>query len=191
MNKIIFITSFIFALLSAFAQDDLKCYTDDSITGLFSSNKITGVAITAESEKSITLSVDVEGFDEEGETFMLKGVMLNRKNDTKPVKGIVAKPVKLPKGGGSAELTFQFKNGEVQASKAYLETKYVKLSVAKTSGLGEILEGIELLEGLEGLNFSGVELVCDCVKKWRLSGSSDIVITVNLVPFGAAQHIKQ
>lgn len=188
MRKIIFISLIIFTALGIFAQDDLKCDTEDSITGLFSSNKITGASIVAQSEKSITIAVDLEGFDEE--EFTLKGIMLSRKTSSSPVKGIDAEKVKVPKGGGSVELTFKFNDKEVRSSKAYLETKYVKFSAVKSTGLGELFEE---LEGLDVLNLSGVDLVCNCVKKWRISGASNpgsIEITVDLVPYGAAQNIK-
>lgn len=193
MNKLILILLLAVMATPLVAQDELKCGEGDAIDKILANrktDKIVGPSIVSQTEKSITISVELEGF-KEGE-YEIKGMMMSRESSTKSTRGIKSQKVKVPKGGGSVDITFNLKDDEVRTSKPHLETKYVKFVVSKASesgGLSDILGGIEGIE----LNIGGsTELTCECYKKWRLSGENNasMVIEVEFTPYKSASSIK-
>jgi len=186
MNKLILILLLAVMTTPLIAQDELKCGEGDAIDKILANrkaDKIVGASIVSQTEKSITISVEIEGFKEGA--YEIKGIMMSRESGTKSTRGIKSKKAKVPKGGGSVDITFNLKDDEVRTSKPYLETKYVKFVISKASesgGLSDILGGIE---GLELNMGGGTELTCECQKKWRLSGENNasMVIEVELTPY--------
>ncbi len=185
MKKILLllITYFAFQML-AIAQDELKC--EEDITSFISSkkNNITSARIVADNENSLTIEVELEGFNEDD--FTLKGQLLSRKSST-ALRGISSEKIEVPKGGGTVEITFRLNQNDVASTQGPIAAKYVKFTVSKSGGL---LEGFE---AIEGLNFSGTELVCACNKKWRISGAANnkTTVEVDLIPYKSANTINQ
>jgi len=170
--------------LSLSAQDKLKCDEDPLAMLTSSSDKISSVYIVVDNENSLTLEVELKGF-EEGE-YTLKGQLLSRKNTSAVIRGIDSEKVDVPGGGGTVELSFRLNPQEVRTTKNVLESKFVRLMVSKSDGILSDLD-------IEGISFSSTELMCTCEKSWRISGktNSKVTIEVNLTPYKSANQIKQ
>ncbi|MBT1687591.1 hypothetical protein [Dawidia soli] len=177
---LVFITM---AMHAAVAQEQELKPVDDTSTALGSlfggnASGITAVKVVANTEQSITLQVSVKGI--EGDATSLSGAVLNKLK--KPLADFVCEPRKLPAGDGTAELKFQFKQGNAAYKSGLLETHFVSLTLAKKEG---ILGSLDLGDDVLGDN-----TVYAFQKKWRVSGSASMVIPVVLMPFKSAATLK-
>jgi len=141
------------------------------------SKGVTKVRVIADNEQSCTLEVTYKGFDEKSK---LTGAVLNKIK--KPVKEVTSESKVLQKADGTVELKFQFKQGTGSYNKTFVESNYVSFSVGKADGiLGDLDIG--------GENILGDNYLYKLDKKWRVSGSEQMVITVKLTPLKSAASI--
>ena len=171
------------AMHAAMAQEQELKPVDDSSTALGSlfggnASGITTVKVVANTEQSITLQVSVKGI--QGDATTLSGAVLNKLK--KPLAEVVCESRKLTAGDGTAELKFQFKQGNSAYKSGFLETYFVSLTLAKKEG---ILGSLDLGDDVLGDN-----TLYAFQKKWRVSGSASMVIPVVLMPFKSAATLK-
>jgi len=176
-------------MLAAVAQEK-KLNCDSSLPF---GDRIEGATILAQNEKSITFEVKLLGFEEE--EYFLIGIIQRGKSESSKVKGITTEKVKVPKGGGTVEITFNLNENEANFKGYTLQTKYVKFVASKSSSDG-FLSDIDLpgMESGGGFSLFSKSLLCNCVHTWE-SDNIDVnsqsgPIIINLVPYGDAKYIK-
>jgi len=172
-----------FSSIAAIAQEEKVLEPeDDGISAIGSvlggkDKGISKVRVTADTEQSLSVEVSFKGFDEKSK---ISGAILNKMK--KPLKEVVSEAKILPKSEGTVELKFQFKQGSSAYNKSFLESHFLSLSVSKSDGLLDNLD-------LGGENILGDNYLYKLNKKWRLSGSEQMVIEVKLTPFKSAASI--
>jgi hypothetical protein len=172
----------VMTITAGMAQENELQPVDDGAAAIGSilggnSKGVTKVRVIADTEQSLTLEVTYKGFDEKSK---LTGAVLNKIQ--KPVKEVTSESKVLQKADGTVELKFQFKQGAGSYNKTFVESNYVSFSVGKADG---ILGNLEL--GGENILVDNYLYKLD--KKWRVSGSEQMVITVKLTPFKSAASI--
>lgn len=184
MHKIIISLALLTLIaIPGFTQDNqLECETGGLFNEIFESgkrDKIVGASIVAETEKTLTVEVELEGF-KDGE-YSITGMVASQKDGTREINKITTEPQEVPKGGGTVELTFTFDSKGVRTTKSHIETKSIKLTVSKKRAWGSGLSG-----------FGTIELTCECDKKWRIAGGkgTTVVVSVKLTPYKSAHNIK-
>lgn len=152
----------------------------DAISGILGGSKkgVSKVRLISDTEQGVSIEVDYKGFEEK---YKVKGSMLNKLK--KPVVEIVCEEKTLSKPDGTIDLKFQFKQGKTSFTNSSLETHFIALAFSKSDGL---LNGLDLGDD----TIFGDVYVYKLNKKWRVSGSESMVITVKLTPFKSAASIQ-
>jgi hypothetical protein len=139
---------------------------------------ISKVRVIADSEQSLSVEVSFKGLDQKSK---ISGAVLNKMK--KPLKEVVTEPKILSSEDGTVELKFHFKQGTGGYNKSFIESQFLSLSVSKSDGLLENLD-------LGGENIMGDNYLYKLEKKWRVSGSEQMVIEVKMTPFKSAASIS-
>jgi hypothetical protein len=182
--RIIFVFLCLYSIAHAvLAQENsLEAVEDpsDAISGILGGEKkgVTDVRLISDTEQAVSIEIDYKGFEEKSK---VKGYLLNKMK--KPVAEIVGEEKVLSKGDGTVDMKFQFKQGNGNYTNTSLETHFISLSFTKSDGL---LSGLDLGDDA----IFGDVYVYKLNKRWRVSGSEAMVITVKLTPFKSAASIQ-
>ena len=177
------ITCVVFANSMLMAQDNsLEAEEDasDAISGILGGSKkgVSDVRLISDTEQNVAIEVDYKGFEAK---YKVKGYVLNKLK--KPVAEIVCEEKTLSKPDGTIDLKFQFKQGKTKFTNSSLETHFISIAFSKGDGL---LSGLDLGDD----TIFGDAYIYKLNKKWRVSGSESMVITVKLTPFKSAISIQ-
>jgi hypothetical protein len=142
-------------------------------------NGIAKVRIISDTEQSLSIQVETDGFDDH--EYTIHGAVLNRIK--KPLKEVETEDQTLPKGGGVVELGFRFDQESKSYSGSHLESHFIALTISKKDALLSKLD-------LGGENVFGDTYLYKLNKKWRVSGNEAMVIEVKLTPFRSAGTIQ-
>lgn len=145
-------------------------------------NVVKKVYLISDTEKSVTLSVEFDGFKDK--KYKIKGFILN--SYKKALPEIVPVVIDMPASGNTVELTFRFQQKEKAYTQQYLETALVGLMIVDASSALATVS-----ESFSDLNVGGTSLQYTFKKKWRISGSESMVVQVKMTPVGQAAGIRQ
>lgn len=190
MRRLFSLFLFLFAVTAIFAQPS-ECEALQSAaktTGLeeflSGKNKVGRVCVVSESDEHIAISVEYQGFDDQEYKIVAKVLGTGKK----PLKEFETINQPMTKGGGTADLQFEFKRKETAYTSQYVESKYLSFSIAKKDDkLAEL--------DLGGESVFGSAYLYKLERKWRVgggsSGNSNVTVTVKLTPYKSASTIKQ
>lgn len=148
-------------------------------------NKVGRVCVVSESDEHIAVSVEYQGFDDQEYKIVAKVLGTGKK----PLKEFETVNQPMTKGGGTADLQFEFKRKETAYTSQYVESKYLSFAIAKKDDkLAEL--------DLGGESIFGATYLYKLERKWRVgggggSGNANVTVTVKLTPYKSASAIKQ
>lgn len=190
MRRLFSLFLFLFAVTAISAQPS-ECEALQSATKatglediLSGKNKVGKVCIVSESDEHIAVSVEYQGFDDQEYKIVAKVLGAAKK----PLKEFETINQPMTKGGGTADLQFEFKRKETAYTSQYVESKFLSFSIAKKDDkLAEL--------DLGGESIFGSTYLYKLERKWRVgggsTGNSNVTVTVKLTPYKSASTIKQ
>jgi hypothetical protein len=173
----------LFVFNYAAAQDDLlKKVGGLDLGGIFEDEMKAVARLLSETDELLNIEVKYEGFTEASQ-YIIRGEILNSKK--KGIKEITAVKRSASKGSGSVDLGFRLKlDSNKSYEQAYLESAFLKITIYDA----EEEDGIIEIPGVETILLSGNTYLFEYQKKWRVGGSSKMVIPVSLTPIGKAKN---
>lgn len=180
--KYIFVIAIIFFSSCLLAQEELKPVEDQNIlSSLLGDSKVSKVTLLAQGERNLTVSVTYKNLPA-GKKFVVKGTILNRIK--RQVPDIPAATESLSGTEGSADLTFSF-NPSRDYTKTNIESLYIMISIIPEGKSDDILNDI-----FDNATLSGDDYMYHLRKDWRVGGSENMTVTVQLVPYKTAAYLK-
>lgn len=177
------IASFLLISQPTRAQEDLlKPVGGLDLGGIFEDEMKAVARLLSETDELLNIEVIYEGFTDASQ-YIIRGEILNSKK--KSIKEIPAAKRKASKGSGSIDLGFRLKlDSNKSYEQAYLESAFLRIIIYDA----EEEDGIIEIPGVETILLSGNTYLFEYQKKWRVGGSSKMIIPVSLTPIGKAKN---
>ncbi len=187
----------VLGLTSLQAQNDIiKPLSSGGIGDLFTDDKVNNIRVLSSADETLNIEIRYKGFNEEDKRYVVTGEVLD--NGKQVIKQITADPSELARNAEAVDLTFRVTSNP-ENTQPYISSKYISISIRKqgdnsektTDLFGEIsklIGGNKESSGIDGL--FGHSFTFDYPKTWRVSGTENMVINVNLTPIGKASYTK-
>lgn len=157
-----------------------------SIMGALSTspNKIGRVSVNKEDERSVSVSVTFQGFDDKTTTYKIRAFILNKNKES--IAAISPVEADMPRSK-QVDMSFLLGDESKTTNSPILESAFLRIKVS-SSGMGNVVNILE--DAVSGLSLSQHDYLYEFPKKWMRTGPN-VVLTVKLTPYKNALTISQ